>query len=178
MKKQLAAGTEKLGKGYFAFVYTHKRKHNTVIKIGLCGSIDKVGTSPHNDGYLAFLKKTQRYPKNPFFPKVHSIKLYKHVNRFDRSTFYYVIEMEKLVRFFDVKRRSPLLKKWFKIYDTDEMDSYTLKPSNMKGVFAKQAAKVVRSLFEQFHIDIHEDNYMWRVTNQKSPQLVITDPAA
>lgn len=147
---------KQLGEGAFATVYGNRAR---AVKIGRA---DEYG----NERYLQYLSRASKYPKNPFFPKIFSIKVYRK----GTDSPYMVVEMERLQRPKSAWTTASIMESF--ICDNDAVKV-------MEGMFTKRASKQlleVNSVLKKhrYDLDIHDDNIMVR----KNGQLVITDPVA
>ena len=158
---------KKIGSGCFATAYGSKTGR-TVVKIGIVR--EQISWSADaNLQYLRYLKLTEKYADNPFFPKVKGVQLFRHTAT---DELYMVVEMEKLK---PLKRRSEDVGSLLECIMEDP-DSFKAA----KIIFGKlsdhlaQAHKVLYTMSEKYcaSFDIHGDNVMLRGKSQ----LVITDP--
>ena len=170
-----------IGQGVEADVFASSAP-NTVVKI----------ISRFNDslGYLPFLKAIIKHQDNPFFPKIHKIRIYTDPGPHHQQTL--VVKMEKLIplqheRIADL---GPSLFKQIGV-DPDKVDAlnpysnFRLLLTNKRyrdeiAALAKnpkfeEAMYVLSPLFNRYGSDLHAENWMVRLTGS-GPQLVITDP--
>jgi hypothetical protein len=159
------SGYEMIGYGSFATVYG-KRKSNQVIKVG------DLGKNHNNDGYLAFLKNINN--NNPHFPKIQSVQIFTH-----SDGNYYVVEMERLIHFHDVKHYNSKLARLGLMGDSyygplDDLQDLEFTPRTKH---MKQVKRILKILFRKYDEDIHSGNVMWRKRGC-GYQFVITDPVA
>ena len=149
--------------GSFASVYAKPGSKNVI----------KVGKIQYQDAYIAFLKSIDE--TNPHFPKVKSVQLFKN-----SGGDYYVVEMERLINFFDVKDTSSKLTRLGITNDRDyygQLDSMQELEFTPRTKHMKQVKRVLRTLFNTHNEDLHAGNVMWRKRGQ-GYQFVITDPVA
>lgn len=178
-------GAKFLGAGAYSTVYQHPTKKTRVMKVG------KPDDLLTEDGYYAFVKRVvQLHKRNPFLPRVHSIKVFKRALRndaFNRShEYYYVVELEKLVKFKKIKRKdrnswyihnigsiSGDRKEW------DELSLYTHPRPSIRNKALKQANKVIKRISKggKFFHDVHNGNFMWRIRSTGT-HVVFVDPIA
>lgn len=153
-------GMQLLGRGAFARVYGRPNARR-VVKIGETW-----------DRYLKFVKRVGLRSDNPHFPKLHDVQINRHEGRD-----YYVIEMEKLIKWGNVPKdvRKQALAKFGvdNIYDL----GYTRIP-NITGEAAREAIRTIRKVwYTGGSRDMHRGNVMFRKKG-KGFQVVLIDPAA
>lgn len=168
-------GYKCIGSGSFAAVYARKRD-KTVIKVGLLDPCD----TWNDDGYISFLKVIDT--KNPMFPKIKRVERYNYRDNpsepynLDNTRRYYVVEMERLVDYYNVHRktREDTLRKIGigSIYDFCEDSN-----KGWKSKWAKRAHNLLLKLWKRSNDDIHDGNVMFRKKDNGKVQMVITDPA-
>lgn len=184
MERKIARRTCSIGEGAFATVYKHPSIKKRVYKIGGCDD------NPNEEGYLAFVKKVMRNSKNPFFPKIYSVRIYRYVEKLSKrdakdglepcSCHYYVVEMEKLTKFFSLKDHELIMARLLgrKTYNQWGVEALERVRRHYKGHLRK-AVKALQPLFKEYSRDMHEGNVMWRTSRKDDvPQLVIIDPVA
>lgn len=170
-------GYSMIGSGAYAEVWS-KPKSRAVIKVGHCNP-----SCFGIDAYLSYLKLIPSNTKNPLFPKVHSIKLYKH------STYngFYVVNMERLQSCIDddywtgsggsgiLPGTNKLLKSngITKLTQLETPDKLLKKKTVNRHV--KQVCRILKKLYKDYSEDIHGGNIMIREVGGVE-QLVLTDP--
>ncbi len=153
-------GMQLLGAGAFARVYG-RANHRRVVKIGETW-----------DSYLKYVKMIGLQSDNPYFPRIHDVKINRHENRD-----YYVIEMEKLIKWGNVpkKVRDAALEK---LGARDLWDANYLRIKEAAGELEREAIKLLQKLwYRGTSRDVHRGNVMFRKRG-RGYQLVFTDPAA
>lgn len=153
-------GMRLLGRGAFARVYG-RPNHRRVVKIGETW-----------DRYLKYVKRVGLNNDNPHFPKLHDIQINRH-----KDKDYYVIEMEKLIKWGKVPKevRDRALKKFgvSNIYDLNYA-----RIANIVGEAAKDAIRTIRKIwYSGGSRDMHSGNVMFRKKG-RGFQLVLIDPSA
>lgn len=153
-------GMQLIGRGAFASVYGRPNERR-VVKIGETW-----------DRYLKFVKRIGLHSDNPHFPKLHNVQINRH-----EGNDYYVIEMEKLIKWGNVPKdvRDRALAKFGvnNIYDL----GYT-RLKNIVGEAARDAIRTIRKVwYTGGSRDMHRGNVMFRKKG-KGFQLVLIDPAA
>lgn len=164
-----------LGSGAFARVFG-RPNFRYVVKVG-CGY----------DKYLKYVAMVGLRNPNPYLPTIHSVERFKYktdeVDSYGRrlswdDDFYYVIKMEKLVKWGKVPQRTRIkcLKKLgcSHLWEADD-----LKATKSSGRWEKEAIRLLNRLWSNYEIgaDVHQGNIMFRKKG-RGYQLVYTDPAA
>jgi len=188
MKRKLATNSKRMGAGAFAYVYQSKKHRDRVVKVGYCNDGD-VYDHPHTDPYLMYLKKVLKNRTNPYFPKVHSIKIYKYVyhrksldDYHEDTHYYFVIELEKLAGFYGLSTgdRKRAMYRHFPKHTTGAFrENLFDRCAKEYDRFLKKAIMIIRKVGgdgQTYSEDFHTGNFMWRVVKNRQPQLVITDP--
>lgn len=157
-------GYKLIGMGLYSEVFGHPNK-NKVYKI-ICS----------NDGaYLQYAKKIKNLD-NPYLPKIHSIK------EGFKENVQAVIVIEKLETM-DIRKSNKKISKTL----NKDISGYgncgvclhrsdlenTLESTACKKL--KQAIKIILEVAEEWLLDLHDENYMFRRTGEKF-QLVFSDP--
>lgn len=134
----------------------------------------KIGYIEENQAYLQFITRAYRLKEsNPFFPKVHGIRLYE--NDHDDGQFVVAMERLKPVRSHGQHCAVELLKDLLErgvnsinVYHNDILGIETRVSDKLK-----QAVKILRSIR-------HVNDWGWDLGSQnmmmRGSQLVITDP--
>lgn len=161
---------KKLGNGAFGTVFGTK-SGKTVVKIGYLTDVwgDSVDG---NVSYLRFIATAMKYPTNPFFPKIKSVKLFKHKG----GETYMVVEMERLNELPSEHYNLASLMSQL-AWDKRRAETYGMLGLSAKVVKAlKEVHTVIQTVRNRYHCstDIHAGNVMIRGKNQ----LVVTDPVA
>lgn len=153
-------GMKLLGKGAFARVYGCPNERR-VVKIGQTW-----------DNYLKFVKRIGLRSNNPHFPKLHNVQINRH-NGLD----YYVIEMEKLIKWRNVPKK--VRERHLKKFGVE--DVYDLNFTRIKDIVGESAKEAIRTLRKMWNLggsrDMHDGNVMFRKKG-KGFQLVLIDPIA
>lgn len=154
-----------IGSGAFAKVYG-RSNCNRVVKVG-----------PTHDSYVKYLKRIGLKNSNPYFPRIHSVRIYwDGYYGFDDK--FYVVEMERLLDWRKVPKstRKRLLMK-LGCWSIDEADYPQITKKSTRR--EKQAIKLLRKLWSGYNTykDVHEGNIMFRKKG-RGYQLVYTDPVA
>lgn len=155
-----------IGSGLYADVFINKRK-KTVLK-----------TYKRDPAYDKFLKRIHRL-RNPYFPKIHSIKRY--AGKFDRS--WTVVEMERLKNADELDEEGYLTKTLKKLsedftdyYNIDfndfvlDFESYSIKDYKLE-----KAIAILRDLAKSYMLDLHSNNVMFRKEG-RNHRVIFTDP--
>ena len=149
-----------LGCGLYANVYGNR---NIAVKVG----------SDLDDPYLNYVRAVGFNSRNPMFPKIKSVVIYN--TEYDQ---YYVVEMERLIRFWDVKEPMEKCEARYGI-DVDSLDCDDYLSTKIRTTKAKYIKKALNTIMKMFRhhgsADMHTGNIMWRKRG-KNLQLVITDP--
>jgi len=170
-------GYQMIGSGAYAEVWAMP-KGDHVLKIGRC--------SPHMfeiDAYLSYLKAIPSNTRNPLFPKVDSIKLYKY----SRYQGFYVVKLERLQSCIDDEESdwihdvpTPESRKLLKsnglrsVYDLEHPEKVLRKKKTVNR-HVHQVCRMLQRLYRDHSEDIHVGNIMIRDVGG-AKQLVLTDP--
>lgn len=151
----------KLGSGAFAEVYG-RDNWRRVIKIG------------HKwDSYLKYVQLIGLLNPNPYFPQIYHVHMYVH-----EGDHYYMIEMEKLLRWKSIPTR-------FRDQALEKLGCESLWQADRprlaedSGRHEEELARVLRKLYykNQGGSDVHFNNVMWRKKG-RGYEMVYTDPVA
>lgn len=158
-----------LGQGMQAVAVRHP-KSKTVIK--------KVNITGDEDPAVKYVKLIANHQNNPFFPRIYSAKVYRLR---DNGQLIMVMHMERLhewdtPQLQDATRQSAEHLGFelsdFTLDDFDDRERIATATKNPK---LKEALRLMEPLFQQFGSDLHEANWMVRLTST-GPQLVFADP--
>lgn len=170
-------GYEELDSGSYATVYAIPGSAY-VCKVGY------VDGSLKEDAYLRFLSKMPT--TNPLFPKIEAVGIFHFSGDVPDGykgeyADYYIVHMERLATYDsipDTKIAAGLGSHGLEsIYQLEDW-SLKHKPIKKPSQYMEKAIRVLARLYKLFEEDIHQGNVMWRHSNAKVPQLVITDPIA
>ena len=160
-------GYKSIGDGLYSEVFGHPKKNRVYKVIYKCD----------DDAYLDYAKKIKGMD-NPYLPKIHSIE------EGFKDDVQAVVVIEKLERM-DIMRANKSVSKAFSkdvsgckgfgvtIYKRELED--TFKSTACKKL--KEAIQIILEVAEDWLLDLHDDNYMFRKTNGKF-QLVFSDPVS
>lgn len=171
-------GMRPIGEGRFGTVYS-KKDSREVIKVFNLEAVRTLYDQGFYDPYLRYLNEASRYPNNPLFPKVTSIKVYIPPTTAGKP--YAVVRMERLNKFTTrvpavAKQTYEAILKSMGVGCGNEAVSATCKAIAL-GTKTKdlvQAVDVLQAVHDAdlpYFGDLHKSNVMMRGT-----QLVVTDP--
>lgn len=188
MQKHYQKHLKRLGSGLYAKVFQHPTNPKRVIKLAYCEY------KPQDDPYLDYLSaiKAKGMKTNPWFPKIHSLEIYRHKDEeYSEHEYYYIVEMEKLVKYHTNKIKKKDKEEFFNsvgIIDYDDVRFYSNYRKNYRNSDTAPTNKyfcnltsILSDLFDLYGDDLHANNIMWRVkerNSKKKIQLVVTDPVA
>jgi hypothetical protein len=155
--RNIEAKSKMMGCGSFAEVFYHPNYKDRVIKVAF-----------NDKAYYAYIKHVVKHQDNPFFPKIYGVTRYG-----SGSTWYLVVEMEKLVK--REKQANTIVDMLCELADLSWANDKPVMPTASPEVtkHLRTVQKVLTPLFKKHGNDLGCTNVMFR---PKGKQAVITDP--
>ena len=177
-----------LGSGAQAVAYTHPKDPTKIVKYV---KLDK--RNPQGDSHVRWINMVKQHQNNPFFPRIFNTKIIKT----DNGGNVLVVVMERLhdlvlntksgegnrlqdamtsmMRRLGVRADDPVTSVFS--FDTymSEAENRKELAEKTKNPMLKQALELMEPMFMKYGSDLHNENFMARLTGS-GPQLVFLDP--
>ena len=181
----------RLGSGISSIALSKKSKPHEVKRIT---HTVRNGAGLNDDPYLNFLKVAVKHQDNPYLPRIYSVKTFLSTE----GNYTYYVDLERLHSWKELSwaQWAYLFKKFFGTQIRDNREIYSKQGAAEKfaedfkktvhdfykkthGViiskYLNDALKLISPFVENFYIDLHQENIMFRFTPY-GVQPVITDP--
>lgn len=177
-----------LGSGVQASAFSFPKQTNTIVKYSTIWT-----DTPEHESAVKVVSLILKHQDNPFFPRIHKAKIVSFYDPRRKDTkFMLVVQMERLHSMkgdkikhiipqlfanigLDLEKHNLTVAKLGTIFSNPRFIKGLVQRSNNPQF--KEAMQTLQPLINRHDSDMHQDNWMVRLTGS-GPQLVIIDPIA